>query len=208
MDRRRQISMKTWPMKTWLMVPLLGAVWVVAVLSGMWIMLVYEDTPGRAAQPAVQWPKGSTIPRESNHATLIMLAHPKCPCTRASIAELSSLMAHCQGKVTAYVLFYKPEGSPADWEKTDLWRSAAAIPGVHALRDEGGLEARRFRASTSGQTMLFDNIGRLLFSGGITGGRGHSGDNAGRSAIISLLTTGTAERHKTFVFGCSIIHPR
>ena len=47
-----------------------------------------------------------------------------------------------------------------------------------------------------------DADGRLVFSGGITVARGHSGDNAGRSALAALLTDGTAATTKTAVFGC------
>jgi hypothetical protein len=112
-------------------------------------------------------------------------------------------MAQAQGRVTAYVLFVKPSGSADDWEKTDLWQSAASIPGVTVVVDDGA-EAQRFHAVTSGQTALYDVEGRLQFSGGITGSRGHSGDNAGRSAIVSLLNTGDAERTKTSVFGCPL----
>jgi hypothetical protein len=112
-------------------------------------------------------------------------------------------MAQAQGRITAYVLFVKPSGSADDWEKTDLWQSAANIPGVSVVVDDGA-EALRFHAVTSGQTALYDVEGRLLFSGGITGSRGHSGDNAGRSAIVSLLNTGEAERTETSVFGCPL----
>ncbi|RYF47558.1 MAG: hypothetical protein EOO38_11920 [Cytophagaceae bacterium] len=94
-----------------------------------------------------------------------------------------------------------------NWEKTALWENVTAIPGVIALTDEGGVEAHRFHASTSGQALLFDSSRRLVFSGGITAGRGHAGDNAGRDTIVSLLTTGKAKRHKTFVFGCSLFTP-
>lgn len=113
-------------------------------------------------------------------------------------------MAQGQGRVTAYVLLLKPAGASDDWEKTDLGKSAASIPGVNVVVDDDGVEARRFCAITSGQTILYDTEGRLLFSGGITGSRGHSGDNAGRSAIVSLLNTGEAERAETFVFGCPL----
>ncbi|HYE66176.1 MAG TPA: hypothetical protein VD966_11365, partial [Pyrinomonadaceae bacterium] len=162
--------------------------------------------PGLAARPPARWPADSRIQRAPGRAILVMLAHPHCPCTRASIGELASLMAHCEGRLTAYVLFLKPTGSSVDWERTDLWHSAEKIPGVNVLLDEGGHEARRFHAATSGQTVLYDTAGRLLFSGGITGSRGHSGDNAGRSAIVSLLNTGAAQREETFVFGCPLFN--
>jgi hypothetical protein len=85
-----------------------------------------------------------------------------------------------------------------------LRRSAAEIPGVSVLSDPDGAEARRFGAQTSGHTLLFDHTGRLLFSGGITQSRGHAGDNAGESAIVSLINTQAADQTKTQVFGCSL----
>ncbi len=181
--------------------------WVFAVSAGIWIMWSYENSPGIAATPPAHWPADSRIPRVSNGATLIMMAHPHCPCTRASVGELALLMARAQGRVTAYVLLLKPKDMPESWEKTDLWNSAANIPGVHVLPDEDGIEAKRFHAATSGQTLVYDKDGRLLFSGGITSARGHSGDNAGRSAIVSLLMQGEAERTETLVFGCPLFDP-
>ena len=178
--------------------------WAFVVGAGLSVLWGYENTPGVAAEPPRQWPVDSRIRPARDRATLIMLAHPHCPCTRASIGELASLMAQSQGRLTAYVLFLKPTGFSEDWEKTDLWQSAASIPGVEAVIDNGGTEARRFHAVTSGQALLYGADGRLLFSGGITGSRGHSGDNAGRSAIASLVNTGTAERDETFVFGCPL----
>jgi hypothetical protein len=116
-------------------------------------------------------------------------------------------MAHSQGRLTAYVLFLKPTDFSEDWEKTDLWRSAASIPGVTAMIDDQGAEANRFHAATSGQTLLYDAAGSLLFSGGITGSRGHSGDNAGQAAIVSLVNSGAAARTETSVFGCPLFDP-
>ena len=172
--------------------------------AGLGLLWAYENTPGPAAPPPSHWPPDSSLQLDTDRATLIMVAHPHCPCTRASIGELARLMTQARGRLTAYALFVKPEGFHDDWEKTDLWQSAASIPGVSAVVDDGGGEARRFHAVTSGRTVLYDAGGRLLFSGGITGSRGHSGDNAGRSAIVSLLSTGEAERAETFVFGCPL----
>ena len=169
------------------------AAWVSMIAVGLGLLWAYENAPGPAATPPAHWPSDSRIHLATDRATLVMMTHPHCPCTRASIGELARLMAQAQGRVTAYALFLKPAGSYDDWEKTDLWQSAASIPGVNVVVDDGGVEARRFHAVTSGQTVLYDAEGRLLFSGGITGSRGHSGDNAGRSAIVSLLNTGEAE---------------
>ncbi len=184
-----------------------GILWLGAVGVGLWIMVQYENTPGLPGTPGVSWPTTSQILRTPGHPTLVMLVHPHCPCTRASIGELAVLMAHVPEPLDAYVLFLTPAGVTDSWEKTDLWYSAAAIPGVHVLRDEEGIEARRFQAATSGQAVLYDAAGRLLFTGGITGSRGHFGDNAGRSAILSFLYQRAAARTQTFVFGCSLFDP-
>jgi hypothetical protein len=106
--------------------------------------------------------------------------------------------------VTASVLFVKPSGAGADWDDTDLRRSAAAIPGVSVMTDENGLEAARFGAKTSGHTLVFDPHGRLVFSGGITATRGHAGANAGENAVLSALRRQKPERGRTSVFGCSL----
>ena len=181
------------------------ALWVMIIGSGLSLLWAYENTPGPAARPPSRWPADSHIQQATHRPTLVMLAHPHCPCTRASIGELSRLMTQAQDRVTTYVLFLKPAGSSDDWEKTDLWQSAASIPGVKVIVDEGGVEAQRFQAVTSGQTALYDAEGCLLFSGGITGSRGHFGDKAGRSAIVSLLNIGKAERSETFAFGCPLV---
>jgi hypothetical protein len=187
-----------------LMLIISGILWLSAVGFGLHKLWQYENDPGITESVPTRWPANSQIKPVPGQATLVMFAHPQCPCTRASVGELALLMARCQGRLTAYVLFFKPKDFPADWERSDLWDNAAAIPGVTALSDEDGLEAKRFHGPTSGHTILYNADGQLQFSGGITASRGHSGDNDGRSAIVSFLTEGAAERKETLTFGCSL----
>lgn len=183
----------------------LGVIWIVSVGAGLRTLMSFESTPGTVGAIPSTWPHASKIPPPAGRAVLVMLAHPRCSCTDASVEELAQLMPHVQGKVSAYVVFLEPKGAPAGWEDTDLRRSAAKIPGVTVVSDIGGMEARTFGAETSGHTFLYDSDGRLLFSGGITQSRGHAGDNAGESAIISLVNNHRSDRAKTFVFGCSLV---
>jgi hypothetical protein len=187
-----------------LVTALLGFASTAAFAVGLRILLNYESTPGGIGLAPVNWPSTSQIERPTDRPTLIMLAHPRCPCTRASVSELAQVMVRMQGKVYAYVLFLKPQSSGVEWEDTDLRRSAAAIPGVKVLSDVDGVEARRFGAETSGHTLLFGRDGHLLFSGGITEARGHAGDNAGEHSIESLVNNQAPARTATFVFGCSL----
>lgn len=183
---------------------LFAALWIAALSFGLKVMANYQGAPGEVGSVPSSWPADATIERAPTGETLVMLAHPHCPCTRASVSELAQIMAHVQGKVRAYVLFLTPESSEADWENTDLRRTAAQIPGVTVLSDRDGAEARRFGAETSGHTLLFDSPGHLLFSGGITASRGHAGGNAGENAIVSLVETRQSEQAKAFVFGCPL----
>ena len=150
----------------------------------------------------VKWPAESKLTRSDRQPTLLLFAHPHCPCTRATIGELALLMRHAAG-VSATVVFTEPAGVPEDWMETDLGRSASAIPGVKQVRDDRGFEAKNFGATTSGFAVLYAPDGKLLFRGGITDGRGHAGDNEGRSAILSLIAGRTATA-TTRVFGCPL----
>jgi hypothetical protein len=190
--------------KNILVTTLLGVIWIAAVALGARTLLRYESTPGRVGLVSATWPSASAVRRSAEKSTLVMLAHPHCPCTRASMGELAQIMAAAQGEVQAYVLFIKPNGAGADWDDTDLRRSAATIPGVTVLTDVNGTEAERFGVATSGHALLFDRRGALLFSGGITASRGHAGGNAGESAILAALHQERVYQARTPVFGCSL----
>ena len=177
-------------------------VWGLVVGLGWMMLSRYENTPGQAQSSPQRWPSVSQIPRTAGLPTLVMFVHPHCPCSRASMEELSLIMAHCQNKVRTEVVFLRPEEFLQDWVKTDLWKSAIHIPGVEAIIDDQGKEAKIFHADISGQVMLYDILGNLVFSGGITSSRGHEGDNDGREAIVSFLTKGIIPKKQTPFFGC------
>ncbi|MDZ4288585.1 MAG: hypothetical protein U0984_11535, partial [Prosthecobacter sp.] len=159
-----------------------GGLWAGAVGGGMLLLLCYSESAGTEAKAPAQWPQESQIVSSSDRSTLVMFIHPQCPCSRASIGELDRLVARALDRFSVQVLFLKPEGMSQDWVKSDLWRQAAAIPGVTVSYDHDGEEAARFHAVTSGQTLLYDRDGSLVFQGGVTESRGHSGDSAGRAA--------------------------
>jgi hypothetical protein len=184
---------------------LLAGLWAIGVGAGLWALAGYETKAGRAAEPAAILPAACSLPCNTGHATLIMALHPNCPCSRASIGELALIMAHCPDRICAYVYFVRPSGFKQDPATADLWKNAAAIPGVTVIQDDGGVACRSFHAQTSGQAFLYDAAGVLRFSGGITASRGHAGDNDGRCAIESFVNAGITGRKTTPVFGCSLL---
>jgi hypothetical protein len=181
-----------------------AAIWLFSVAAVLALIANHANAPGRSGAIPQQWPVQNLIALDTNRPTLIMFVHPYCPCTRASLGELDSLMARCRGQFNAHVVFVKPAGLGEFEAKSDLWRRASAIPGVTVHSDSSGSETRLFHPETSGQTVLYDRDGRLLFQGGITISRGHAGDNPGRSALVALLNHQLVNEVETPVFGCSL----
>jgi hypothetical protein len=184
----------------------LGVLWLGAVSAGLATLAAYDNTPGAAARAPRRWPAGSRLTLDTSRPTLVMVAHPRCSCTWASLGEMAELMARVPQRPRAYVVLVAPgrAGATRGWDHTDLREQAARIPDVTVVADDGGREAALYGAETSGSTFLFGPDGVLLFSGGTTGARGHAGDNAGRRTLLALLTRGTAARSATEVFGCAL----
>jgi hypothetical protein len=185
-------------------VAILGSSWLVAVGIGLWVLFDYQMTPGAVSALPQHWPAGTTLPLDPEKPTLVMFVHPHCPCSRASLHELQMLVTHSGNQFRPIVVFTRPKGLPSDWTNTDLWKTASSTPGVTCFADDGARETRLFHAQVSGETLLYDSTGRLLFHGGITDSRGHEGDNPGRLAIESFLAGDALGLHETPVFGCRL----
>ena len=120
------------------------------------------------------------------------------------MTEFKNLVLPMQGKVNAQVRVSLPKGYAPEWSHTDIYDQAQALPGVNVELDEGGLEANRFHAKTSGYALLYAPSGQLLFSGGITQGRGHIGDNPGRRAVAALIEGKNPGLREFPVYGCPL----
>ena len=186
----------------------LVAVWLPLVIGGLIALWNYSTAPGDPGKPPASWPTASHLPHPTDAMTLVMVVHPHCPCSRASVGELAELMAHLQGRLRVWVLFVRPHDFDENWAESDLWHAARAIPGVQTLVDYDGREARSFGAATSGETLLYDTSGHLLFAGGVTSARGHFGDNAGITAIFERVDNSHRRRFgSAAVYGCPLFAP-
>ncbi len=183
----------------------LTLIWLAGVGCGLWGLWAYDNRPGVGANAPGRWPAETSLRRSTSGSTLLFVAHPQCTCTRASLDELAEILARAGShQPKTYVLFLRPSAFDVGWEHTDLWHRATALPNVSVVRDDDGLEARRFGVETSGQTMLYDEHGLLVYSGGITDSRGHTGENAGEVALVALLTSERPKQARADVFGCSL----
>jgi hypothetical protein len=73
--------------KTILLTVCVGVAWVCTVVFGLRALLNYENAPGLAGVVPKKWPADSAVELAKDAPTLVMLAHRRCPCTRASMAE-------------------------------------------------------------------------------------------------------------------------
>lgn len=185
------------------------AIWFAAIGGGMLYLTAYSATPGTAADLRPGWPPTSVLPRTPGLPSLLLFAHPECPCSRASVTELGRLLRSIPGRVDAFVVLSGPG---------PLAALADELPGAQVIVDTGSpSQAELFGAKTSGQVFLYDAGGRLAFEGGITPARGHEGDSEGRDAILSYLLasrrgpageppTARAQTLHARVFGCALGH--
>jgi hypothetical protein len=191
-------------------IPILLAVWLVAVLGGGAWLWRYKSRAGQSGLVSASWPEDvrvAGLARATDRPTLLVFVHPECPCSRASLHELGRLLSAVGTRVAAHVIVLRPEGMPAGSERGSNWEIAKGLPGVGIHIDEDGVAAERFGVLTSGHTLLYDAGGRLRFSGGITASRGHEGDSAGRAQILALVLHGRdsgAPVATSSVFGCAL----
>jgi hypothetical protein len=183
---------------------LVGAAWIAAVAFGLTMTWTYETAAGANALAPSAWPAATDIPAPGARAALVVLVHPQCSCSRATISELARVMAVVDGRVDAYVLVLSPRGVAPEWVESELWNTAAAIPGVRVRRDADGRDAAHFGAVTSGQALLYGRHGQLLYNGGMTASRGHEGDNAGSDSLAALILDQPVQRSTAPVFGCAL----
>ncbi|HEX6160075.1 MAG TPA: RedB protein [Thermoanaerobaculia bacterium] len=179
-------------------------IWAGTVAAAYRAVRLFESTPGMSANAPRSWPDASAIRRAKGEWSLVMLVHPRCSCSRASVQELQAVIEKAPAAVRTHVLVYRPESFAKGWEQTDVVASASRLRRANVRIDENGREAQLFGGFTSGQTLLYDDRGTLRFAGGITSLRGHAGLNRGRADIIDIVNR-RAEAGTHPVFGCAIV---
>jgi hypothetical protein len=184
--------------------PVAHIAWASLLVAGFGSLISYQMRAGVPAAEYDTWPRGASLVLDPQRYNLVMFAHPRCSCTDASLEELKIVMTRGRGKIVPTICFFDPAGLPADWAQTRLVRAAREIPGLNVVIDLNGSLAEKFGAMTSGQVLMFDGGGRRVFAGGITGSRGHAGDNRGRSLVLALANQETSETAQTPVFGCAL----
>lgn len=195
---------------------ILVSLWATLLLVGLGWQFGYAYSPGAARATPARWPEHmralDTIPLPAvaaADASLVMALHPQCPCSQASLAEAARILDHFDGRVRLVILAASPAGLEAAWADTPVIRAARDLPHAVILDDPDGRMAAAFGMMTSGHVAAYDRAGRLFFSGGITGSRGHRGDNPASTTLIAGIASinGVHGLGVSPVFGCGLVCP-
>ena len=86
----------------------LFAAWLAMIAAGQAVIFHYKWEAAATREAEDAWPRESGLVRDSQQPTLVMFVHPHCPCTRASLAELTAILTRCNGKVACRLVFVRP----------------------------------------------------------------------------------------------------
>ncbi|MBC7537712.1 MAG: hypothetical protein H7281_02735 [Bacteriovorax sp.] len=181
---------------------LMAVIWLVLCLAGLSALNWYKLLPGPVGKISVFWPHNIPLERDRSVYNLVLFAHPKCECTHASLIELEKLLIETKKKMKVVIFFYHPKGTEPGWTSGDSKDLSLKLKMTEVYDDRGGEIARRFGAMTSGQVMVYNPDGKLVFAGGITESRGHIGSNPGTRSIASVVTKGVPIISNQNTFGC------
>ncbi|MEP6901110.1 MAG: hypothetical protein ABJA66_05130, partial [Actinomycetota bacterium] len=137
-------------------------IWAIAIGIGTVWITDYSTRPGRAANSPSGLPSGYLSENPAKLPKLLVFLHPYCPCSRATLTELNRLVEKNKDLVEVSVFIYQPSDQSPEWSKSDLWQTAEEIPNVK-LSAISEAELQKFGAITSGQTLLYDADGLLVF---------------------------------------------
>lgn len=193
---------RTRPARSTLIAAVGVASWLLALGAGFALVHAEMATPGEAHAAPATWPSEAILTLETSAPTLLVFAHPKCPCTRATLRQLASLAPDLRPPVT---LVLSGPALRAD-DDQPLATMARELLEAIVVVDASGAEAARFGAHTSGHVVAYSPSGQLLFSGGVTPGRGHEGPTDALTALNRALGDAAPAPDASLVFGCPIFN--
>lgn len=183
--------------------------WVVALLAS--ITMVYraaaatpQVAPATREDPS-SWPAKSRWQPTPGRTTVVIIAHPECPCTRATITNLLPVLRSSTRPVDTVLILAGPAVTtqPGSTERSLV----DALAPTALLRDRDGREAALFGATTSGHVVVFDPRASRVFSGGTTPVRGHVGPCDALDRFTRATLADQPAPAPTAVRGCPLMGP-
>lgn len=173
-------------------------------MAGLGALAHYGNTPGSAGAAEIDASGLAGLALAGDRPTVVMYAHPRCPCTSASLESLARLQRRFPGRFATRVVFTVPRGMGDTWHCTALWEAAGRLPDCDRIVDPGGEITQAAGAATSGTVAVYASDGQLQFWGGVTPSRAHAGDSAGGDAMTDYFQ-GRSHAARSPVFGCPLV---
>ena len=173
---------------------LVGA-WAACLLGGTLAFGLYEHRSGSDQLAPDAWPEDLPWPgTDSGQHVAWLFVHPKCPCSRASLAEWDRILLAAGHGLRGEVVWVVPDGAATGWGDDDDagLRAECDGRGLTVRRDPGGALAGRFGAATSGHAVWYGPDRTLRGCGGVTPSRGHRGPTGLGTAMTALGGRGEA----------------
>jgi hypothetical protein len=173
----------------------------------------YQPAPAHGS--VMVWPRGvdsiSLDRKGENSQKIVVFAHPGCPCTRATLAELEEALTHGPADTAATIVFVTAGLPEALVDGSDTIAQAQQMNRVTVVIDSDANLAAQFGATISGEVFVFDAAGQRTFHGGITTGRGHRGRSSSRDHFEQAIRGQSDAANSTAqpavdcpVFGCTL----
>jgi hypothetical protein len=210
--------------------PLLLLLWLIALVPATRKLMAFEWSTGATGLTPTRLSTSASkglAQNDGRSALLVVAIHPLCSCTRATLKELEDSAPGWKQPYHATFLIYKAKSqsgsatavstrvSDFDWHHTAYIREAQQALNAEVIDDLNGEQAAKLGALTSGEVLLYsapDPQGsrRLLFSGGVTAGRGMEGENGSITALEQAINAQNLNAASTQpgahapVYGCGL----
>lgn len=195
------------------MVKAASAIWLLAIAVVFGAFAKYHSTAGAGANAPSTLPIHTMCEQpDCKDYHLLFFVHPGCPCTKASWYELERILPPISTRthVTAIVVEYL-NSIPAE-DQTDVVKLIGASKNIDVVFLPENAVRNEFGVTTSGQCLLYNTSDILVFEGGVTPSRNHTGPNKGIEKIMSIagpaghqhLKPQLQTTQRTKVFGCGL----
>jgi hypothetical protein len=162
--------------------------WIGALSLAGYYALAWAYKPGMGRT-------GVPKPPEGNGLHAVILVHPDCPCTEATL-KLFSQAVRVSGRSVPTIAMI-----PGSTRETNNVSLARSIPNSRVEFASPEKIYGQFKISTSGHVLVWSGH-NLVFSGGVTDGRGED-VMAGSYRVLAEALKSRRPSQETPVFGCA-----
>ena len=179
--------------------------WLTVSVAGLVAFTVYDTRSGRTPSAPAIWPV-EQLGEHPGVPVAVAFIHPQCPCTRATLHELSELSRERTWHLHLVVRMPTEKRNDSDWQLSRDW--IRKLQPDQITSDSGGILTQSLGAYTSGTIYGYDNQGYLGFAGGLTLSRGHRGWTSSHDALLAVVAPNQSRDvnslQQTPIFGCEL----